>query len=122
MGDGDGYTADPATLNQIKSQLHSASNAFDEVTTKPPAVDAGASSGAVGQTMARVMKLGLALGHQFDTAAGNVDSASGAYDDMENSAKADMNKVHWDTPDPSVLFGDVDGAEHLDGRRKHEGF
>lgn len=84
-GDTAGYSYDPEALKRIAGQLGQGSQALDGAMGHAvDTVDAGASSGAVGQALSELMRMATAASGVLDAAADKVHVANGSYGDIEN--------------------------------------
>lgn len=90
-GGGGGYSYTPQALSGMAGQLRQGSQALDSALgVAVDAVDAGASSGAVGQALAGMMRMATGTASVISSTADKVHSASGAYDDIENTHAGQM--------------------------------
>lgn len=94
MSGGYGYETD--SFDAVVSNLRGSARGLDEATSKRLGpVDAGASSGAVGNAIAEVLQTAVVVANTMSEAADNVHRAKGSYDQTEG-AQVDVLRYYED--------------------------
>ncbi|MCU1685413.1 MAG: hypothetical protein JWQ81_6152 [Amycolatopsis sp.] len=106
-GEGGGYSYTAGALNSLAGQLNDGAQALDNVASRAVnAVDAGASSAAVGTVLSDIIQMATAAAGAMGGTASRVHSANGSYDDIENSNAGQMKlNADNDTPDSRLQDG-----------------
>lgn len=81
-----GFGHEPGVLNSVGRELRAAATTMNTAATSDvSAPDAGDSSAEVGEALKRVVAAGAASGQTLADVAGGVDSAKGAYANIDNT-------------------------------------